>query len=123
MGCIDSSSGQSEHFEERNSSVDLDGRASDQSVEIVKFSKCDTEGCAETSSLICRTHSDVRDEDDKVFDMEDERSVVEEHHEFQRRPSSSHGQHSTLGDPNFVDNYFKVTMGRCWLIYPHPCTG
>lgn len=110
----DATNGASVDVEEKNKLMDSDGCEIDR---MGNLSKCESEGCAETDDLGFQGCCNVRDADENSTDMDDESSIMETRQESLQRPSSSSAQHSTLGDPNFVENYFKVNTMRVFLLF------
>ncbi|CAA7409746.1 unnamed protein product [Spirodela intermedia] len=100
----DATNGTSMNVEKKNKLMDSIGCETDK---MANLSKCESEGCAETNDLGCQSYCKMRDTEKKSVEMGDEGSITETRQESLQRPSSSIAQHSTLGDPNFVENYFK----------------
>ncbi|CAA6672522.1 unnamed protein product [Spirodela intermedia] len=100
----DATNGTSMNVEKKNKLMDSIGCETDK---MANLSKCESEGCAETNDLGCQSYCKMRDTEKNSVEMGDEGSITETRQEALQRPSSSIAQHSTLGDPNFVENYFK----------------
>ncbi|XP_078431133.1 DNA-directed DNA polymerase [Wolffia australiana] len=93
-----------EQIAEQITSIESIGCDSDQTL---RLRKCDTTGREDSDGLDGQNLGDRSEAEDHSIGMKDESSIIQARQEFLPKSSSSREQHSTLGDPNFVENYFK----------------